>query len=176
MQIQRTNGYTNSYSSNRVQQSSAKNPNFGMKLVYDEADLVRTVGQENLGNAKELIQRLQDGLVSRFKSVFMMNSRKYDFLASQEGVKEVLDDSGKLIPEKAIEGWGIDELMATTLRRKGTYHQVDAEFLDGKAISGFGEGFSFTDPVQAMEKAYDEGLDRYAENKIFMSLASRLRS
>lgn len=176
MQVQRITPYQ-AYSSNRVQRTEAKNPNFGMKIVCPDEHIVTVVGPENLGRARELIQGLQDGLAERFQRVFMKNHRReYPFLTRQPRINEVLTD-GKLILEEAIEGWDNGELVATMQSVKQTFPSVYVQFADGK-VQGFGQcrGHDFVtqDPVGAMGLAYDTGLDNYAGHKIFASLMRRL--
>lgn len=149
MQVQRIAPYPK-YSSNRVQRTEAKNSNFGMKITYDEWELAKIVGQDNVAAGKHIIETCEQHLAERFKKV--MAGLKYSGRA-----KQIFN------PKAHIKDWDKIELM---LRFKSENGKVKVQLIDTQNIAGAGEEYKEENVLRNLIVALNNGLDVYAKRKI----------
>lgn len=156
------------YSSNRVQRTEAKNPNFGLKIVYNKADVASVIGKENAEVIKRTIDRFEKKLVERFRGIFK-TSDKLKLMSHDLRVQEFLDQSGNIVPSGLINNWDTLELRPVFINENGN---IGVELFDGK-LRAYGNS-SHKDKTAAAMIALSRGLDKYAEEKIAKIIVDRL--
>ncbi len=163
MQVLPINPY-NKYFSSRVQRTEAKNPNFGLKIVYDEADVASVVGKDKAGIIKKAIEGMNQNMSTWFKTVFRKNP-KLKLMHKETHVQEFLDKSGDIVPFNLIEDWETLELK-TTFINEGD--KIGLEIFDGK-LRVFGDSKE-KDTVVGAVTALHRGLENYVAEKMAKEL------
>lgn len=175
MRINQITSHTNKYSSNKVQQPDAKinaAPNFGLKIIYDEADVISVVGNKAKARViKHTIEELEKKLVQRFQMIFK-RSEKLQLMSKDVRSKWFLDTSGAISPTTLIDNWYTLELKPTFINENGI---IGVELMDNKGVNEFGTA-RHSDVTMAAMMALSNSLDAYAEKKIGIALAQKMKA
>lgn len=163
MQIQKITPYSK-YSSSKVQSTDAKNPNFGLKIIYDEPDVVSVVGKKNAWRIKRAIDGMNQNMATWFKTIFR-NSPKLKLMHGETHVKPFLDESGDIIPNNLIEDWGTLELRPIFIKEG---KKIGLDLSDGKIR--ILEDSAEKNNVVATVTALNKGLEKYVEQKLAKEL------
>lgn len=156
------------YSSNRVQRTEAKNPNFGLKIVYNEADVISVVGKEKASIIRRAIARFEEKLVERFQGIFKTRD-KLILMSYDKRTNRFKDSSGNINPSALIDNWDTLELKPIFIKENG---KMTVELFDGQ-LRAFGDS-SYEDSTSAAMIALSHGLDKYAEEKMAKVIVDKL--
>lgn len=167
MQVKQITPYPQ-YSTNRVQRTEAKNPNFGLKIVYDEADVISVVGKQNAKLIRRAIAKFEEKLAERFQIIFK-TSDKLKLMSHDNRTMRFKDSSGNINPSGLIDNWDTLELKPIFIKEHG---KMTVELFDGH-LRAFGDS-SDKDSTSAAMIALSNGLDKYAEEKMAKSIVDKL--
>lgn len=177
MQIQRINPYTYGTSTNKVRQSDAKNPNFGLRLVTDAIfteELERIVGGFRTAEIIRVVDRMNEekNLIAGFQRVFR-ESERLTFCRSKPGVQRSLDpDTGDINPLTQISGWN-NLKVGLKLTKKG--EEIRIECVDAQGQRGLKQvNKDSVSIVRAIQDGLLKAFDMYAERKIAQSFNAKL--
>lgn len=163
MQIQKINNYTNKYSSNKGQQAVTKNPNFGMKLVFDAEAISDFAGPDNVAKLEAVL--LEHGtdasLVQRFKNVYA------EVYAKCQNHFQRLPEPEEFNPNMLLD-WDSAEVESFLDVKNG---HVVVDLIHDKTSGIVASGASFVpDFVDGTAEALDHGLDDLARKLIYQSM------
>lgn len=170
MQVQNITLYPK-YSPNRIRRTEAKNPNFGMKLVYDEANIAQTVGSSNVSAFKAIVDRFEKGLAERFMQVFKGSERLKQFRESSDVSRILAPFQGRFDPVKLVRNWADIKLELKFSPPK--YDIAQAELWQDNRFVEAGNCLN-PKPIEAVKGAFNNVLNAYVENTIRAVLKERL--
>lgn len=170
MQLQKT-GYNNPYSSNKPSKTSFSNTSFGMKIIYDEEDVVSIVGKERAGVIKHTMEALEKKLIQRFQIIFK-RSGKLQLLSKDVNANKFLNESRDISPATLIDNWYTLKLKPTFINENG---RIVVELMDNQRVNEFGSA-THPDLTMAAMMAFSNSLDAYSEKKIAIALVKKMKT